>query len=255
MTRFIVEIERAGKPALRFAVPDDGLTFGGGPDADVALPAMGSSLITLRPESDDLRVAAIRPTQGDLPPRLGNGESCKIGALTMRLRVEKSPVREPTRELRLEPDKRAVQVRRLALEIKDDPARRPRAHQLLNGRTIVGGDPDCDVHVADPYVSARHLAIDAYDGQLIIHDLASTNGTFIDGERVDAAPVHVGQTITLGNTHLTVSAKEFLEQIPPPSRPFPALIGDAPVFLDVLAIAAKVAETGVTLLITGETGT
>ena len=70
------------------------------------------------------------------------------------------------------------------------------------GRISIGRDASCDVQLdlhRDLEVSSRHaeLYIDPERG-LCIRDLGSTNGTYIDGERVDDDPIHDGAKIELG---------------------------------------------------------
>ena len=53
---------------------------------------------------------------------------------------------------------------------------------------IVGRDPTCDLVLADPYVSSRHLQVRATPGDAIeVTDLSSANGTWIDGNRIERA--------------------------------------------------------------------
>ncbi len=64
---------------------------------------------------------------------------------------------------------------------------------------IVGADRDCDVVVPDPPVSARHLRLFQTDDGIYIEDLASTNGTYVDGKRIEGRTrVSVSSRVTLG---------------------------------------------------------
>jgi hypothetical protein len=97
-------------------------------------------------------------------------------------------------------------------------ARRPwldvdgHAYPLLGPVTIVGRGDDADVVLDDPGVSRRHAEIRVTtDGpHLVTHirDLGSTNGTFIDGNRVTGAELREGNSITLGRTRLTFRSGE-----------------------------------------------
>lgn len=69
----------------------------------------------------------------------------------------------------------------------------------------VGRAPDNDVVVADPEVSAYHLVLDWDGDRLRAHDLGSTNGTFVDGGKVqdlvevaDGAVIRLGTRVKLG---------------------------------------------------------
>jgi pSer/pThr/pTyr-binding forkhead associated (FHA) protein len=61
----------------------------------------------------------------------------------------------------------------------------PRDHVLAVGRNTVGRHPDNDVVISSPYVSRRHCAILVLpDGSCILQDLGSTDGVYVDGERI-----------------------------------------------------------------------
>jgi len=58
-------------------------------------------------------------------------------------------------------------------------------HPADAGRTI--GREGCDVNISDPEVSRRHASIRRLDDDAVaIEDLGSTNGTFVNGERIEA---------------------------------------------------------------------
>ncbi len=56
-------------------------------------------------------------------------------------------------------------------------------HSVEPGTTI--GREGCDITLGDPDVSRRHAEIEISNATLLISDLGSTNGTFVNGERID----------------------------------------------------------------------
>jgi ABC transport system ATP-binding/permease protein len=67
---------------------------------------------------------------------------------------------------------------------------------------IIGSASDCDIVVNDGAVSGRHCKLGFYGEHFILEDLGSTNGTFVNGHRLQPnAPVFVSQQhqITLGS--------------------------------------------------------
>jgi hypothetical protein len=54
---------------------------------------------------------------------------------------------------------------------------------------IIGRGVNCDVMLEDKTVSGRHARLAYHHGQWWLEDLASTNGTFLNGEPVSAAVV------------------------------------------------------------------
>jgi hypothetical protein len=85
-------------------------------------------------------------------------------------------------------------------------------HPLLPPVVVLGRGADADLRINDPGVSRRHaelrLTTDDRNPSVEVHDLDSTNGTFVDGRRVDSAPVSDGATVRVGNTDLVVRFTE-----------------------------------------------
>ncbi|AWT47621.1 MULTISPECIES: FHA domain-containing protein [Streptomyces] len=66
-------------------------------------------------------------------------------------------------------------------------------HLLHGGEVRVGRSADADVPLDDPDVSRLHCAVTlSPDGRVTVADLGSTNGTVLDGTRVDERPVRFG---------------------------------------------------------------
>lgn len=80
-----------------------------------------------------------------------------------------------------------------------------RRYQLNNKRTVLGRGTNCDIVLDDPGVSRHHAEIAVEGGSASIRDLGSTNGSFVDGEKVTAARLTHGSTITIGRTRILFS--------------------------------------------------
>jgi pSer/pThr/pTyr-binding forkhead associated (FHA) protein len=85
------------------------------------------------------------------------------------------------------------------------------AFRLLPGeiRTI-GRATGAQFVVEAPLVSRVHCRLTcSADGRLIVEDLGSTNGTFVDARRVEGAvPLAPGTTLTVGRVGFTVTRTE-----------------------------------------------
>lgn len=77
-----------------------------------------------------------------------------------------------------------------------------RPYQMTKQVTVVGRATDADIVLDDPGVSRRHAEIHLLDGQARVIDLGSTNGTYLNGERVHAAALGNGSAITVGRTRI-----------------------------------------------------
>jgi membrane-bound lytic murein transglycosylase D len=63
----------------------------------------------------------------------------------------------------------------------------------------VGRDEDCDIQITgDPSVSRRHIEVSFHDGCWWLQDVGSTNGTFIDSQRIDVVPLTTATKVRLG---------------------------------------------------------
>lgn len=68
--------------------------------------------------------------------------------------------------------------------------------------TVLGRGTEADIVVADSGVSRRHLELRITPTGVIATDLGSTNGTFVEGHRIDAATLLDGNQITIGRTRI-----------------------------------------------------
>jgi class 3 adenylate cyclase len=83
----------------------------------------------------------------------------------------------------------------------------PRIRFPIHGGTVtLGRDPNNQVLITDdPLVSRAHCVIRAEESGLLLEDLHSRNGTFLDGERiVGPVPLRVPSSLTLGATQLAI---------------------------------------------------
>ncbi|MEA2150438.1 MAG: hypothetical protein QOD69_2268 [Solirubrobacteraceae bacterium] len=77
----------------------------------------------------------------------------------------------------------------------------------LDERTVLGRE-DATITLPDEETSRRHAEIRVEGPVVLIEDLGSTNGTFVDGERIAAAtPLRGGETIKLGTTVFAVEVE------------------------------------------------
>jgi predicted component of type VI protein secretion system len=82
----------------------------------------------------------------------------------------------------------------------------PRSVAIAGERTVVGRDPEADVHVEDESVSWNHLEIESRGGVLMATDLDSRNGTTLNGEPLDRPRrLRDGDVLVIGVQRLEVS--------------------------------------------------
>jgi hypothetical protein len=76
------------------------------------------------------------------------------------------------------------------------------AYDLMEGATL--GRGDVEIKLEDPFASGRHARITPQGHTLVIEDLGSTNGTYLNEEPLDGpAPLHDGDRIRIGDSEFT----------------------------------------------------
>jgi predicted component of type VI protein secretion system len=73
---------------------------------------------------------------------------------------------------------------------------------------VVGRSSDADVHLNDPWVSRVHCEICRRDGNLVVRDLESRHGVYVNEQRVPQAVLHPGDVLLLGVTRYRVDFDE-----------------------------------------------
>ena len=78
---------------------------------------------------------------------------------------------------------------------------------LRKGREIViGRSSDLDMVLVEDMVSRRHAKILTTDTEITISDMGSTNGTFVNGEKITTSPIHEGDRILVGTSIIKMVA-------------------------------------------------
>ncbi|MFA6715633.1 MAG: ATPase, T2SS/T4P/T4SS family, partial [Victivallaceae bacterium] len=99
--------------------------------------------------------------------------------------------------------------------------------KLVPGAYLVGTDADCPIQFEDAGISGRHAQLNVRDNRLSVIDLESTEGTYVDGERLaphEEHDVDINSVISLGGIEIVVKGPEY-EAIneavtaPPPEKP------------------------------------
>jgi len=181
--------------------------------------------------SDDLVAAAQEHADsqgyqpgGPLEVQLVEGEGLETGVFRVRPATAKAAGREPAVR---EPAPATPRPQASAGTAVDEvPAQRPAPrsnpsarpwldiagdrYPLLGSLTTLGRDETADIVIDDPGVSRRHSEIRVTtDGPHLvtsIRDLNSTNGTFVNGERISSQRLQDGDRLTIGRTSATFRA-------------------------------------------------
>src|SRR3954470_14375295 len=127
---------------------------------------------------------------------------------------------------------------------------------LTNKPVTFGSAPACDLVLTDKTVSRRHAMALLENNEVLVRDLGSTNGSFIQGSRFKEITVGFGAEIKLGRTVIKfLPEEEVVEPVESEADTFGQLIGRDVKMRRMFALLQDIAPNDATVLIEGETGT
>ncbi|HMM94375.1 DUF3662 and FHA domain-containing protein [Phycicoccus sp.] len=170
-------------------------------------------------EHDDLEtgVFRLRPSKASRPRATGmTGQQRAARPAPAPVPVEAPPVAGTPDEDDDQPTRPNAQQAPPARPRRVNPADRPwldvdgERYPLMGAMTILGRDDSADIILDDPGISRRHselrVTTDGPHFVTSVRDLGSTNGTFVNGERITSTHLEDGDRITVGRTSITFRA-------------------------------------------------
>jgi pSer/pThr/pTyr-binding forkhead associated (FHA) protein len=92
------------------------------------------------------------------------------------------------------------------LRSSDEAEGGPYTFRMTPGRVrTVGRGPRADFVLDASLVSRLHCRLLVSDGELVVENLGSTNGTYVNDRQVERSKVKVGDRLRVGRVELTVS--------------------------------------------------
>ena len=74
----------------------------------------------------------------------------------------------------------------------------------LSGGALLGREESADIRLEDTFASSQHARLVPQGDVMVIEDLGSTNGTYLNGEPLRGPqPLHVGDSIRIGDSDFT----------------------------------------------------
>jgi transcriptional regulator of acetoin/glycerol metabolism len=114
---------------------------------------------------------------------------------------------------------------------------------------VLGRDERCDLPLGDADVSRRHACLRREADELVLCDLGSRNGTFVNARRITRTPLRLGDVIRVGGSVAIVSDAPGV-----PAEIAPGLLG-GPRLAAALADVRRAASSDLPVIVEGETGT
>lgn len=115
----------------------------------------------------------------------------------------------------------------------------------------IGSDPRADLALDDAHVSRRHARVGRDRDGILVEDLGSRNGTYVNGVRVERALLNRDAVITCGTCHLRLA----LGPERSGATDFGTAFGRSPRMRNLFEILERLACRDVSILLLGETGT
>jgi hypothetical protein len=90
------------------------------------------------------------------------------------------------------------------LVVESAPGHQPGARYDLSGGAATLGRGDVEIVLEDPFASSRHARIERQGTVMVLEDLGSTNGTYLNEELLAGPqPLHTGDRVRIGDSVFT----------------------------------------------------
>ncbi len=73
-------------------------------------------------------------------------------------------------------------------------------------RVEIGRALECDISILEPALSRKHAELELVGDDLVLRDLGSVNGTYVNGEKIDEVKLKDGDRMQFDKIHFIVSA-------------------------------------------------
>lgn len=90
------------------------------------------------------------------------------------------------------------------LVVERAPGHQPGMIYDLDGSVVLGRGGEAEIRLEDPFASSGHARIFEQGGILVLEDLGSTNGTYLNEELLESPrPLHPGDRVRIGDSEFT----------------------------------------------------
>jgi transcriptional regulator with AAA-type ATPase domain len=241
-------LSRAGRPIRSFPLGKAAVEVGSHPGCDITVHAAGvpARALLVQPFGGTVyayNLAAAPGLQERVLMPIGERVPVGAGFSVTRLKAE-----EPFRPSSGTELVRPHTADRPSLSLVDGSGPHARAFHIGDAPLSVGGAADNAIALSDRAVSQYHCRLEPFIGGVLVRDLGSTNGTWVDGLRVQRQELRPGAVIRIGRTELrTVNRAGVVGNRE-------ELVAAAAPMLAVMANADQFARLPWPVLIRGETG-
>lgn len=198
-------------PEVRLEAP--GKTIGKGGVNDIVIDEEGVNGFhaDLKVDDDGITITDVNTASGTLvngekisaPTPLKAGDTISIGGVELEV-VEASASDTSAKTLVLS-GTALIEIGsgRWALIADSGPEKGQRIP--ISDRTEIGRALECDISILEPALSRKHAELEPLDDDLILRDLGSVNGTFVNGEKIEEVKLKDSDVLQFGKIRFIVS--------------------------------------------------
>lgn len=110
----------------------------------------------------------------------------------------------------------------MKLYIKITIKNKPYFFPMPQKTVVIGRSNECEIKVKDDFASGLHCSLILSSNSLIVKDLDSKNGTFMNGERIDQENMYTGDILSFGSIRISIDQihtdENLLKQYAPPKN-------------------------------------
>ena len=248
---------------MRVALDSTRMTLGRGSEADIVVPDPKLARLQAVIEWDgkvhhisDLsghalavggQRVAVAPLEDGTDVALGQFRVAYVAGLADAQTESRAHVRTESGE----PEERDLPREVLVSATGPDlaPTQRPLAHSLE-----IGSGPQSGLRLEHAHVSARHCKLHRHGERLLLTDLGSTNGTWVNGLRIYEIELPLGSRFQVGPFELAIGSSRAVSAAPAAPE-FEGIVSVDPAMRALFSQIERVAASAAPVAIFGETGT
>ena len=265
-----LKLYKGNEEMMKFLVRKEIISIGRSSQNDICLPDSNISRFHLAVSAKDNKyVVTDKSTNGTFvnskriySHELKDSDEIKIGNWVIKFSMTDEESfegstqvvdKDPTRIISYKPDKNEIVIEKALLRFETDKVK---IFPITKSLISIGKAKANDIIVNDEYISNFHTKIENKRGEFFIKDLGSTNGTFVNGQKIFETSLPFNSVIEIGKTILKFYTENERRKLTPTKETsFMGIVGKSEEMRNIFSLISKIANSDSTVLVQGETGT
>ena len=255
---------------MKFQIRKETVSIGRGSQNDICLPDVNISRLHMTITCmDNMYIVTDKSTNGTFinskrvfSQELKDKDEIKIGTWLVRFFTADEDTfeastqiidKDPTRIISYKADKNEIVLEKALLRFEGD---KNKIFPVTKSMVAIGKSKANDIVLNDDYVSNFHVKIENRGGQYFVKDLSSTNGTYLNGQRIFETSLPFNSIMEVGKTIFKFYLESETRKITPSKETnFVGIISKNEKMRSLFTLISKISNSDSTVLIQGETGT